>query len=175
MSDTNPAENNATTPAEPVVPPSQPIQLPDDHPLVRTLAAQKEQIKELRTKAGRLDEIEEAQKSEVQKALDRAEAAERRALAAETAHLKSSTAARHGVPEELLSGSTAEELEASAQRLIAFKGTAPNAPSSEGQGRQGEPVSAGVRQLTRDEFNRLSPEQKLEAREKGQLANLLGE
>jgi predicted nucleic acid-binding Zn-ribbon protein len=47
------------------------LQLPDDHPLVKTLAAQKAAIKELRAKASRLDEIEEAQKSEAERVADR--------------------------------------------------------------------------------------------------------
>ena len=46
-------------------------QLPDDHPLVKTLAAQKNVIKELKAKASRLDEIEESQKSEAEKVADR--------------------------------------------------------------------------------------------------------
>lgn len=46
-------------------------QLPADHPLVKTLAAQKAAIKELKAKASRLDEIEEAQKSEAEKVADR--------------------------------------------------------------------------------------------------------
>lgn len=46
-------------------------QYPQDHPLVKTLAAQKAQLKEYRAKASRLDEIEEAQKSEAEKVADR--------------------------------------------------------------------------------------------------------
>ena len=151
-----------------------PIQLPDDHPLVRTLAAQKEQIKELKGKAGRLDEIEEAQKTELQKAVERAERAEQAAAAAESARLKASIAAKHGVPEALLTGSTEEALEESAQVLLAFKGTPPSAPSSDGQGKTGDPVSAGVKQLTREEFSKLSPEEKIAAHENGAINNLLG-
>ncbi len=49
-------------------------QYPADHPLVRTLAAQKSQLKDykdLKAKASRLDEIEEAQKSESEKVAER--------------------------------------------------------------------------------------------------------
>ena len=46
-------------------------QFPADHPLVKTLAAQKAQLKELKAKASRLDEIEESQKSEAEKVADR--------------------------------------------------------------------------------------------------------
>ena len=46
-------------------------QLPADHPLVKTLAAQKAQLKEYKAKASELDQIREAQKSEAEKVADR--------------------------------------------------------------------------------------------------------
>lgn len=51
-------------------------ELPADHPLVKALAAQKAEIKDLKTKAKRLDEIEEATKSEAEKSADRIARAE---------------------------------------------------------------------------------------------------
>lgn len=77
-----------------------PVTLPDDHPLVRTLAAQKEQLKELKGKAQRLDEIEQANLSEVEKAAARAAQAEDdlAAARAETARLR--VALKHGLSEE---------------------------------------------------------------------------
>ena len=65
-----------TPPAGSETPPVAPMQLPDDHPLVKTLAEQKKAIKDLKAKASRLDEIEEAQKSETEKAADRIAKAE---------------------------------------------------------------------------------------------------
>ena len=62
---------------------SGPVQLPDDHPLVKSLAAQKDEIKELKAKAARLAEIEDAQKSAEQKSAEREAAAEKRAADAE--------------------------------------------------------------------------------------------
>ena len=66
------------TPAPPSgeTPSTDPVQLPDDHPLVKTLAEQKRAIKDLKAKATRLDEIEEAQKTESEKAADRIAKAE---------------------------------------------------------------------------------------------------
>src|SRR4029078_8269283 len=76
-------ETEEVTPATPAgtgkdeLPAANPTdQLPDDHPLVKALAAEKAKIKELAAKASRLAEIEEAQKPELQKAKERAEAAE---------------------------------------------------------------------------------------------------
>lgn len=54
----------------------QKTELPTDHPLVKTLAAQKAEIKDLKGKAARLAEIEEAQKSDAEKANDRIAKAE---------------------------------------------------------------------------------------------------
>ena len=72
--------------------------------------------------AKRLAEIEEAQKTEAQKAQERLEAAERRAAELELKATRAEVAAAKGIPTELLTGSTREEIEASADALIAFKG-----------------------------------------------------
>lgn len=53
-------------------------QLPADHPLVTALERQKAENKTLRERAAKLDEIEEAQKTEAEKAADRLAAAEQR-------------------------------------------------------------------------------------------------
>ena len=50
--------------------------LPADHPLVKSLEAQKAEIKDLKSKAKRLDEIERAQMSEAEKTADRIAKAE---------------------------------------------------------------------------------------------------
>jgi hypothetical protein len=67
-----PEPTRETPSAAPLVSePPTPEQLPADHPLVKTLAEQKKSIKDLKAKASRLDEIEEAQKTETEKAADR--------------------------------------------------------------------------------------------------------
>lgn len=55
-------------PTEPVAEVT-PVQLPDDHPLVKTLAAQKEQIKELKTVRDELEAIKASQMSDAEKAI----------------------------------------------------------------------------------------------------------
>ena len=79
--------------------------------------------------AKRLAEIEEAQKTEAEKAAERLAAAEKRASELEAKALRAEVANAKGVPANLLSGSTQEELEASADALLAFKG-APASPSA---------------------------------------------
>lgn len=135
--------------------------------------------KENAEKAKRLDELEEASKTEQQKLADAAELARKEAAetAAELAKLRA--AVKHGLSDddlELLGTGTAEEIEARAERLAArLKGTTPPpAPSSDGQGKQGDPVATGVKQLTREQLAALTPEQRIEAHEKGQLDDLIG-
>lgn len=84
--------------------------------------------------AQRLAEIEEAQKTEVQKAQERLEAAEKRAAELELKATRAEVANVKGVPAALLSGSTQEELEASADALLAFRGEQAKGPIVPGQG-----------------------------------------
>jgi hypothetical protein len=65
-----------------------PQQLPADHPLVKALSAQKDELKALKEKARRLDEIEEANKSEAQKVAERLAAAEKDAAEARATVLR---------------------------------------------------------------------------------------
>jgi len=74
------------------------------------------------TAAQRLAEIEDANKTELEKVAARAEAAEKRAAELEAQSVRSEVAASKGIPSGLLTGSTKEELEASADALIAFRG-----------------------------------------------------
>lgn len=77
---------------------------------------------ELRAKAAKLAEIEEANKTEAEKNAERLAAAEAKAAELESRALRSEVAADKGVPSSLLTGSTREELEASAEALIEFRG-----------------------------------------------------
>ena len=85
---------------------------------------------ELKAKAEKLTKIEEANKTEAEKAQARAEAAEKRAAELEAKALRAEVAAAKGVPVALLTGSTQEELEAAADALIAFRGEQKTGPTS---------------------------------------------
>lgn len=127
--------------------------------------------------AKRLAEIEEANKTEAQKLADRLAAAEAKALAAEVKALRSEIAQAKGVPAGLLTGSTEDELNAAADALLAFKGTAaklPAAPPASGQGNVGQPVGAVAPQLTRADLQGMSPEAITQAKAEGRLNVLLG-
>lgn len=82
----------------------------------------------------KLAELEESQKTEAQKTQERLDAAEKRAAELELKATRAEVAASKGVPVELLSGSTQEELEASADALIAFRGEPAKGPVIPGQG-----------------------------------------
>jgi hypothetical protein len=68
-----------------------------------------------------LKEYEDRDKSELQKALERAEAAEKTAAEAQFSAIRSKVAAAKGVPASSLTGSTEDELSASADELIAWR------------------------------------------------------
>jgi hypothetical protein len=70
--------------------------------------------------AKRLSEIEESQKTETQKLIDRAEKAERELLQARTTALIARAAKKYGIPDDLsdfLDGATEEDIEAKAVKL----------------------------------------------------------
>lgn len=130
-----------------------------------------EQSKANAEKARRLDELEEANKTELQKAADRAAAAEARAAEIEARAMRAEVAAAKGVPVALLSGSTVEELEASADALLAFRNDKPKPDF--GGGNRGDDVS-DVKQVTEAELARMTPDQINTARREGRLNTVLG-
>lgn len=99
----NTAEVTETAAEETQEQKSDPADLPADHPLVKALAAQKATIRELKGKAARLDELEEAQKSEAEKAADakvKLEAAEASVPAKVADGLKAHLVALHEIDAE---------------------------------------------------------------------------
>lgn len=125
--------------------------------LIQDLRRQKNDpsvAKELEKAQKRISELEDEKKTELQRAQDRAEAAEK-ALADrdqadeqrkkddELRALRESVAEAKKVPVGLLVGTTKEELEASADVALEFKGTKPAAPPADGQGDGTTPLSEG--------------------------------
>lgn len=76
---------------------------------------------DLKSKAAKLAEIEERDKSELQRATERAEAAERRATEHERQAKAASIAAETGVPVEMIIGSSEDEMRSSADRLAKWR------------------------------------------------------
>lgn len=146
----------------------------------KSLARKNEQrAKENATAAQKLAEIEDANKSELEKLSERAAAAEARAAQIELAATRNEIALEKGLtPSQAkrLVGATREELSADADELLAdLKVSKPStAPSSDAQGKQGEPVGQ-VKQITsRDQLKSMSPEEIVKARDEGRFKTLLG-
>ncbi|ACF34068.1 scaffolding protein [Mycobacterium phage Leozinho] len=76
---------------------------------------------DLKSKAEELDKIREGEKTELQKLTEQLQSVSSRAEKAERDLLVTSVAAEKGVPASSLTGSTKEELEASADQLIAWR------------------------------------------------------
>ena len=99
---------------------------------------------ELKKAAEKLSQLEEANKSEAEKSAARAEAAEKRAAELEAKAVRAEVAAAKGVPVNLLTGSTQEELEAAADALIAFRGEQKAGPTSGSLGRVNQNTVKGT-------------------------------
>lgn len=162
-----------------------PAELPDDHPLVKTLAAQKEQIRALKAenqetseKARQFDELQEANKSEMQKLIDRAEKAEKDAatLRAEKSHrdMAAKVSSETGVPAELLIGDTEDAMRDYAEKLKAYRGPEPSAPPASIVGNADTTPANQVKQLTQADLKTMTSAQIVAADRAGQLDELKG-
>ena len=131
-------------------------------------------MKENAEKARLYDEAQEQGKSELQKAQEAAAKAEARAAAMEAEAMRAKVAAATGVDADLLSGSSEEELRASAERLLAWRGAqVPKGAPATDAGARGDEIRA-ARQLTREDLKKMSPAEIIKARQDGQLNNIMG-
>lgn len=130
-------------------------------------------------KAKRLDEFEESQKSELQKAADAAAAAKADADATRAELARLQAAVKHSLSEEDLellgTHGTPDEIEARAQKLAArLKGVEANKPKPDfGAGDRGTDVGTKAGQLTQADMARMTPEQIDLAHAEGRFSNLL--
>ena len=129
-------------------------------------------------KAKRFDEFEESQKSELQKAADAAARAKAEADATRAELARMQAAVKHGLSEDDLdllgTHGTPEEIEARAERLATrLKAAEANKPKPDfgGGDKGGDVRPAG--QWTQADLDRATPEQIVEAKKQGLLANLM--
>ena len=118
--------------------------------------------------AKRLAEIEESTKTEAQKQAEQLDQLRQENERLQSEMLKAQVAADKGVPADLLAGSTEEELLASAERLLAFRGPAQPAE----YGRSTDAPITKPKQLTKADLARMSPEQITEAEAAGLFDDL---
>lgn len=112
---------------------------------------------EYKAKAAKLDEVEEKNKTELQRATERAAAAEKRVAEFEAREQRAAWAAEvataTGVPADVLRGSTREEIEAHAETLKAHFKPAPRQPRTSAPvgrtapGDTGSRAAAALREL----------------------------
>lgn len=131
-------------------------------------------MKENAEKARLYDEAQEQGKTELQKAQEAAAKAEARAAAMEAEAMRAKVAAATGVDADLLSGSSEDELRASAERLLAWRAAqVPKGAPASDAGVRGDEIRA-AKQLTREDLKTMSAEQINQARRAGQLNDVMG-
>lgn len=124
----------------------------------------------------RLDEIEEASKTETERFRERAEAAEKEAKQARADAMRAKKAATSGVDEDLIHGDTEEEMDAAIEKAkkwaesLAKPPIAPpaNIVTSDGKAPKGDQIRS------RDELKSMTPQQVLAAEQAGRLDELMG-
>lgn len=130
-------------------------------------------------KAQKFDELEEQSKSELQKAIERAEAAEKRMQAAEAEALRARVGAEKGIDPGLLVGESEEEIREHAEKLLKWRGPGqsqekqPASTSSNLSGDRGDQISQ-VKQLSRDDLRHMSSKEIVQARKDGRLNEIMG-
>jgi seryl-tRNA synthetase len=166
-------------------------ELPNDHPLVKTLAKQRAELKELRktyTQASKeLDEVRKSQLSETERLIEQTKDDTRRAVRLEfaeklvEAELKSSLKGRTLEGDSILTFDKTAFIDDSGDidseaiaTWVEAHSTHADAPKPDlGQGARGDKNSlAQVR--TRDELTNMSPAEILQARKDGRLDALMG-
>ena len=171
--ETPPAQAPAAT-ATPPAPPAQP-----ETDWVAEARKWEARAKENFDKASKLDALEAANKTELEKANDRAAAAEKRAADLEATNLRDRIARKHNLPADLaarLVGADEAALEADAKKLQALvKTDAPSVPAKVPSIDQGvAPAGDAPTQLTAADLKRMTPEQIVKARNEGRCNDLLG-
>ena len=187
MSD--PTTTSEPTPTDPVFQPPDPAQSKADSPgasapsetavddgmdleATRKLRSEarnlRARLKEAEEKARRLDEIEESNKTEAQKQAEQLAKLQQENERLQSQMLKAQVAADKGVPAELLSGTTEDELVASADRLLAFRGQ----QAAPEYGRSADASPTKPKQLTRADMSRMTTEQIVKADEAGLFDDL---
>lgn len=111
-------------------------------------------VKELEPYEVKAAELEESSKSELQKVQERAEQAERALTEVQSKAVRAEVAAAKGVPVDLLAGDSQEELEASADAILAFRDqTARKGNYVPNEGRATNDTATGdLREFTRNLF-----------------------
>lgn len=124
---------------------------------VNRTKAQFADYEDIKIKAAEYDKATEAQKSEIQKAVERAEAAERALTAKEAEALRLTVASKHGITGDyldLVHGADEAALEAAATKVAALIAKGPKGPVITTQGTEPTAASTQGRDWLRDALTR---------------------
>ena len=117
-----------------------------------TLREKYSDYEDLKAKAAKFDELEEANKTELQKAKERADSLQAQIDSMNKANalreLRDEVSREKGVPANLLTGGTKEECEAQADQILSFASKQPGYPVVKDGG---EPTGT-IKKATRDQF-----------------------
>lgn len=122
-------------------------------------------------------EYEQNQKSDQEKLAERLATAEALASEASTKLTRYEVASQKGIPAEaldLLHGSTREELEVAADKLLSLIADQSKPKSPIPDANQGKPAPANVGQIDAATLNTMSPTEIMRAKAEGRLDSLLG-
>jgi hypothetical protein len=122
-------------------------------------------------------EYEQNQKSDNEKLAEQLASTQAAAADATAKLLRYEVATEKGVPStalDLLVGSSREELEAAAEKLLSLIAdqTKPKTPKPDDN--QGKPATAAIGQLTKEDLKTMTPAQIMEAKLAGRLNDILG-
>lgn len=122
-------------------------------------------------------EYEDTQKSEHEKLADELARAKEEASQASTELLRLKIASEKGITGEaleLLTGSTQEELEAKADKLLSLIADQSKPKALKPDENQGKPAPASLGQLTEADLKSMTPQEIMKAKADGRLDSLLG-
>jgi hypothetical protein len=143
----------------------------------RKWEARAKEAQAFKEQADKWREYEQSQKSEHEKLAEKLTAAEQLASEATARLTRYEVASQKGIPAEaldLLTGSTREELETAADKLLSLIGEQTKNKLPMPDVNQGKPAPATVGQLTEADLDGMSPTEIMRARAEGRLDELLG-
>jgi len=130
---------------------------------------------DVKAKAARLDELEEAQKTEAQKQADAIALLTKENESLKVEALRAQVAAAKGVPARLLIGATKEDMEAAADELLSFRGAAAPAPQYAKIDAPGEkePIAGAAQITSAEQIKSMTPTDLMTALKEGKLTEVL--
>lgn len=122
-------------------------------------------------------EYEQSQKSDHEKLAEELERAKVEAANASAELVRLKVAAEKGIPADaldLLPGSSREELEAAADKLLSLIADQSKPKTPKPDENQGKPANASIGQLSKDDLKGMTPAEIMEAKNAGRLNDVLG-